>query len=341
MTRIRFCFLTVMAVVPLAGCQADRLGIAELSGGNAALVGQFVAFDGQSGRGISFAAAARRCAQADVIFFGEEHYNPVCNALEAQLLNALADRHRPIALAMEFFETDTQDAASAYLAGRMDEQAFLKATRQGDKYLLSHRPLIELCKRGHMAVIAANAPRRLTREYRASGLSYDQFRAKLSPADQSLLAAYSHDLEGPYWQRYLEATKDHPMPASAPSSTSAPSSMPAAARSAMPAAAAKKDEHPMKKFYRVQLMWDDTMAESVAKFREQYPDHRVMLVVGGFHVAQDGGTAVKFRERRPSDRVCVVVFRGAKALPTALDAADRHVGDVVFYGLTAAAKPSE
>ncbi len=168
----------------VAGCFGPlRVDLTPRTGGSAALVGQFVAYDGHSGRRLSFEEVVARCRPADAVLFGEEHNDVVCNELEAQLLYALARQPRPVALAMEFFEADTQAALDAYLRGRIAEEPFREQTHQGRAYILSHRPLIELCRLIRVPVIAANAPRKLVRAYRMSGLDYEAFRAGLDAGD--------------------------------------------------------------------------------------------------------------------------------------------------------------
>ena len=193
-----------------AGCALPaRVDLTPLTGGTAALVGQFQAYDGHTGRPLTFAEVARRAARVDVLLFGEEHSDAVCNQLEAQLLHALAGQPRPIALALEFFESDTQAALDAYLVGRLDEPAFREQTRQGRAYVLAHRPLIELCRMAHLPVVAANAPRRLVSAYRKSGLSYEGFRAGVEPADQRWLPATNEYVSGPYEVRFFDLMSGH------------------------------------------------------------------------------------------------------------------------------------
>lgn len=331
------CFAALM----LTGCgPAARVDLVRQAGGNAALFHQYQAYDGHTGRPMTFAGVVQRCADADVIFFGEQHYDMVCNALSAQLLHALMESRRPPALAMEFFESDTQAALDAYLAGRIDEAAFMKQTRQGGKYLLSHRPMIELCRTGHVPVIAANTPRRLLQRYRASRQPFDVFRASLDPEDQRWLPTQSEHLPGPYFERFLEIMKSHP-----PAPTSAPASAPASSQAAESATTtsapnAQPDLHAQIASIRPQLLWDDTMAESVANFRTVYPDRRVMLVVGRFHVASAGGTAEKFRQRRPGDRVVTLVYAGCDSANFALADEERGAGDVIICGLSPPEKPA-
>src|SRR5262245_61977837 len=130
----------VLTCLALAGCAGRAGNLVVETGGSATLFGQFGAFDGRSGSPISFADVVQRCNGADVVFFGEMHSTSVCNQLEAELLHALARQSRPVALSMEFFETDTQAALDAYLAGRIDEAAFIAQTRQNSDYWLAHRP---------------------------------------------------------------------------------------------------------------------------------------------------------------------------------------------------------
>ena len=82
------------------------------------------------------------------------------------------------------------------------------------------------------------------------------------------------------------------------------------------------------------------MAESLANFRATYPERRVMLIVGRFHVEHDGGTLVKFRQRRPQDRTCTVIYSGRPDGHFALDLDDAGGADIVVSGITPPEKPA-
>jgi uncharacterized iron-regulated protein len=327
---VLFALASAALLATTACAPLDRVDLHARTGGNAALFGQFQAFDARSGKRISFGDLVRRCRSADVVFFGERHSDAVCNQLEAQLLHALAGRKRPVALAMEFFEADTQATLDAYLTGRLDEPSFQELARQKRAYWLAHRPLIELCRAAHIPVIAANAPRRLVRGYRKSGLEYDAFRAGLEPREQRWLPTTSEWLEGPYHDRFVEIMRSHPpatQPASAPATqpTTTPTSQSLVTQ---PASA------PSGRGFRSQLLWDDSMAESVSRFRTTFPNRRVMLVVGSFHVSNEGGTLIKFRQRRPRDRVLTIVYAAQSDGAFELTPEDREAADVVIRGIS-------
>lgn len=352
----------------VTGCAGvARLDLVTRTGGNAALFSQFQAYDGHTGRRISFAEVIRRCRTADIVLFGEQHNDTVCNQLEAQLLYALADERRPVALALEFFEVDTQATLDAYLRGRIEESPFRDDTRQGRAYVRSHRPLIELCRAARIPVLAANAPRRLVRAFRKSDLDYETYRAELEPDEQCWLPVQNEYLGGSYEERFTEMMGDHgpaaPPPAmttTKPTPTSQPATAPASAPATAPttapatAPATMDDPEPMQvpvsqpatatapasqpafsveSFYRAQLLWDQAMAETLVNFRDRYYSHRIMLIVGVFHVAHAGGTATKFSWRRPDDHVVTIVYRGTTDNQFTFVEEDRHAGDVVIYGI--------
>lgn len=329
-SRTRKMLLDATILWALSGCAAGGVDGLRQSGGNAALFGQFAAFDGHSGRSISFDDVVTRAGRADVVLFGEEHSDVVCNAIEAQLLAAMARQRRPVCLAMEFFEADTQAALDAYLNSRISESEFRKETRQKRTYPTSHRPMIEYCRAASIPVIAANAPWRLSRTLRKSGKAYDEFFAGLDPADRALLPSKSELLDGPYHDRFVEAMAEHEMPpTSQPTTTSAPA---ASAPASQPTSRPDHAEQVLRA-YRVQSLWDDAMSDAVARHRRCYPNCRVLLVVGAFHIANDGGTWTKLRQRRPADRILTIVFRGASDTPLAFNKEDQEAGDIVIYGI--------
>lgn len=362
----RMCLIATLLLF-CAGCGVQRTtNLSRQTGGSAFLFHQFQCYDGRSGRPISFSELVRKCRSADVVLFGEAHGNAVCNQIEAQLFHALLQTGRPAALAMEFFEADTQAPLDAYLSGRLDEPGFAKQAHRGHTYYGTHRPLIELTRSANVPVLAANAPRRLVHQFRKSGLDYDAFRASVSAEDRQWLPVTYTYIGGDYRSRFAEImgasddeTSSADQPAASPTSRPAqhaadkpkhtptptspgvtvePVTQPggdAAGKSpaSVPPPAAVHSFN-WKEFYRAQLLWDDAMSESIANYRDRYPRRRVMLVVGGFHVEYDGGTAQKLRRRRPGDKVVTVTYRSYPNGQFAFDPDDKGAGDVVVYGLT-------
>ena len=99
-------------------------------------------------------------ANADVLFFGEEHNDSAGHYLENEIFRALHRQYADkIILSMEMFETDGQLVLNEYLAGTIDEARFSRDLRLWNNYK-DYRPMIEYAKQNKIPVIAANPPRR-------------------------------------------------------------------------------------------------------------------------------------------------------------------------------------
>jgi uncharacterized iron-regulated protein len=208
----------------------------------------------------------------------------------------MAGQARPVALALEFFEADTQGALDDYLAGRIDEAEFRQRSGRDERYDASHRPLIELCKEAGIPVIAANAPRPLVTAYRKSKLDYSDYLASLTEEERALLPRSSVPPDDEFKRRFMELMG----PKRGPS------------------------------FYRSMALWNDAMAESIAEFRASHSDHRVLLIVGEFHVAAHLGTMKEFVARRPEDRTKVLSMKIARGEPMAFAEDFRGEADLIL-----------
>ncbi len=253
-------------------------------------------YDGASGRATTLDAFVDDTRGASLIAFGELHSHPVGARVQYELLRKLWTQDPRVALAMEFFETDTQSDLDAYLAGEMDKDTFLKQTRRQPDYGKTHGPLVEWCRLNGVPVIAANAPRRLVREYRRSDEEYGDFLEGLDEADRALLPAETNTLDDAYWEKFAKLM------------------------------GGMKAES----FFKAQALWDDAMAENAAAFIDANPDHRVFLIVGAFHVEQGLGTITKYQMRRPGDQVRTLVMSMGDDPALALEPEDRASGDAVL-----------
>ena len=279
-------FLLGTAAALAAGCRATRSTTTPVAAERA------LALYDTDGKPSSLAAFASRCTDADVIAFGELHEHAVASRLQAELLTALFAQPRPVALAMEFFETDTQPALDAYLAGEIDEPTFVERTARPAAYASSHRPLVEACKAHGARVVAANAPRRLVTEYRKSGLEYAPWRAALSEADRALLPATSIPPHDEHERRFMALMGPKRGPA----------------------------------FFKSMALWNDAMAQSIVDVRTADPRTRVLFIVGAFHVAARLGTVTQISARSPATEFAVLTMRDGGA---AWRESDRGEGDLV------------
>ncbi|RYG10744.1 MAG: hypothetical protein EOO07_21665, partial [Chitinophagaceae bacterium] len=74
-------------------------------------------------------------ANANVLFFGEEHNDSIGHYLEVTLFKKLAVAYgNKVGLTLEMFHTDVQPVIDEYLAGMITEKNFIKEARAWNNY---------------------------------------------------------------------------------------------------------------------------------------------------------------------------------------------------------------
>ncbi|MFK5890395.1 MAG: ChaN family lipoprotein [Flavobacteriaceae bacterium] len=112
-----------------------------------------------TGKKISYKKMLKQLAKADVVFFGEEHNNPIAHWLEYEVTVDLA-KTRQLILGAEMFETDNQQGLNDYLLGKIDAKQFKDTIRFWKNYKTDYKPLVEFAKKNNLKFIATNVPRR-------------------------------------------------------------------------------------------------------------------------------------------------------------------------------------
>lgn len=192
---------------------------------------------------------------ARVIYVGEEHPNPHDHAAEIEVLERAYAADPSVGLGLEMLPRTYQGSLDAYVAGTLDEAGFLKAVAWDKTWGYPwglYKPLLEFCRAHKLPAYALNAPRELAHAVAKNGLD------GLTPAEKAELPEMQ---PGPAQHRELvrEAFAEHPH--------------------------GKFDEALFERFYAAQLVWDETMATTVAAAL-QAPGAPARLVV----VAGEGHT---------------------------------------------------
>ncbi len=120
-------------------------------------------------------------SEADVVFVGEKHDDPLAHRWELCIWSRLAGPDRELAL--EMFETDVQGLLDEYLAGEVTSEEFLEGSRPWGNYIPDYCFLVELAKLKECRVIAANVPRHFASDVARGGweaLAGEEFFRELS-----------------------------------------------------------------------------------------------------------------------------------------------------------------
>ncbi|MFZ4575027.1 MAG: ChaN family lipoprotein [Phycisphaerales bacterium] len=252
------------------------------------------------GNTVTLAQLVDAAAGADVVLLGELHGQADGQAFEASFFRALLERAPRSVAALEFFERDEQVHVDDFLSGVTDEAAFAKASRRDPgNYTPGHRDIILASRDAKRPVIAANAPRRYVRIARKEG--YDRLGA-LSPEQSRLMHMPETMPSGGYEERFIDlmAPKDEK--------------------------GERSNEAGARDMFRSQALWDSTMSDSVASALRDGKGRPVVLVIGLFHVAHDGGTLQLLRAAAPGAKIVTIVMQGSDT-PSEQPRADGPIAD--------------
>lgn len=223
-------------------------------------------------------------AHCDVVFIGETHDDAHGHALEAQLVGELIAAWHGGALSIEMLERDEQKVADQWRAGEIDSLALAQQTKSEswagkNSWVEWYQPVLDAAKLNRGVVIAANAPRKYVRMVSKDGI---KALPPVTSEERALFDTpsvkhpeYREDLRAIMVEMRQEDGKPTPI----------------------------VSDEDLDGFLASQLMWDATMARSVAKAREKF---HVVHMAGCFHIDRSGATVAEFRALRPGDTVATV-----------------------------------
>jgi uncharacterized iron-regulated protein len=205
-------------------------------------------------------------ANADVLFYGEEHNDSIGHLVEHELLKKLEAKFPgKVGLSMEMFETDCQNVLNEYLEGLIREKNFITEARAWPNYK-EYRPLIEFAKANQIPVVAANAPPRYVNMTNRMGLTSLE---KLGKTGKSYLPPLPIDTAtGIYYNKFLDIMGGH------------------ASMGGM-------------QIYQAQNLWDATMGWSIAKFYRAHKGFKILQLNGSFHSEEKLGTTAQLKKYAP------------------------------------------
>ncbi|MBI5234568.1 MAG: ChaN family lipoprotein [Deltaproteobacteria bacterium] len=214
-----------------------------------------------------------------VVYVGESHTNSAHHKVQLDIIKTLSERGQ-IAVGMEMFSRSSQAELDRWLKGELDDKAFFRLWM--DNWGLDYeyyREILEFVRRNNIPLIGLNMSRGEVSDM------IDGHNAKKKAVPQPELDEYD-----PYHRAMIKAVFRDPSHGSASDFDS---------------------------FYRVQLLWEETMAETVAMYLEnpENKDKGMVVLSGGGHVAYGFGIPKRVFRRLKEPYTIV--------LPVSPDAGDK------------------
>lgn len=149
----------------------------------------------QKGKIVKYDKMIKDLADADMVFFGEYHTNPISHWLQLEMAKSFYGiKGNKLYFGAEMFENGNQLVLNEYLAGFYDESKMIpEMTQMWGNYKTDYKPLVEFAKKNNLRFIATNIPRRYASMINKKGI---EVLKELSPE--------AHAMIGPV-EKYFDA----------------------------------------------------------------------------------------------------------------------------------------
>ncbi|SNR70428.1 ChaN family lipoprotein [Hymenobacter mucosus] len=125
-----------------------------------------------TGKPATYDKMLKELAAADVVFFGEQHNDPIAHWLELQLTkDLLRVKQGQLVLGLEMFERDVQPLVDQYTTGELSDKDFEEQSRPWPNYGTDYKPLLHLAKQQKFRVVGTNVPRRFASQVAKGSLT--------------------------------------------------------------------------------------------------------------------------------------------------------------------------
>jgi uncharacterized iron-regulated protein len=245
----------------------------------------------------------QQLVKAKVVYLGETHDSAEDHQAQLKIIREMQRQNRKIAIAMEMFQRPFQSAIDNYLAGKLTEQQLVEQTEYDRRWRFpweSYAPILRFAALNQLPVLALNTPSEVTRKVASQGL--ESLTAEEKKHIPPISEIRTDNAE--YRQLLLEVYQQHQK-------------------------AAQGNSTAFERFLQAQVLWDETMAESIAEFVKANPDYQVVVLAGKGHIIYGYGIPSRVERRLGVGNVKMrsVLLNSSENPPLS---ADRPIADFVW-----------
>jgi uncharacterized iron-regulated protein len=229
-------------------------------------------------------------ADKKIIYVGEVHDVFAHHAVQLDIIKGIFKKNKRVAIGMEMFQKPFQETLDRFIAGTISEKEFLKQTeyfkRWGFDYNL-YKPILDFARKNKLPVLAMNIQREIIEKVSRQGIdSLTKEEAKEIPSGMDFS-------DSSYRERLHKVFKMH------------------------------RDwkNRNFEYFYQSQIIWDETMSQSIDEFLRKNPDYQIVVLAGKGHL--EYGSGIPNRTSRRNKHSYAIVLIDAKV--------ERDIADYVIF----------
>lgn len=223
-----------------------------------------------------------------MVFVGEIHDEEGHHQAQLQVIRALRKAGIDVAVAVEMFRSDDQEALDRWVSGEMPESEFVRIFQDNWSAWPQYREIFLHARREKIPLVGLNIPREITRQVAKNGM------ASLTPKQLGELPKVRCDVDARYKEFIRRSLGGHP-----------------------------HNGAEFLNFCEAQLLWDSVMAQTLLDYRARHPGRTIVVLAGSGHAWKYGIPEQIRRRSTISFRVLVPEVAGrieaANATPDLAD----------------------
>jgi uncharacterized iron-regulated protein len=207
-----------------------------------------IIISGRTGAPVSWEEMQADLETVRIVYVGESHTSAAHHEVQLRVIQALHAQDTRLAVGMEMFDRTYQAVLDDWSAGLLDEDQFLRRTHWYANWRFDfglYRDILQYVKTEHIRLVALNLPASIPSKILVGGIEY------LSPCEKGFLPAEVDTTIAAHRDFVQEIFASHDF----------------------------KGKVRFEDFYLAQCVWEDVMAESIAK--ALFSDRMVVLAGNG------------------------------------------------------------
>lgn len=227
-----------------------------------------------------------RVADKKIIYVGERHDSYEQHIVQLEIIRGIFRKNPNIAIGMEMFQRESQSALDDFIAGYIDEKTFLKQSAYFKNWGLDYnfyKDIIRFARDEKVPLIALNLRREIVSKVASSGID------SLTDDEKKELPASMDMTDYDYKSRLKEVFDKHP---------------------------GSKNRN-FDNFYQSQIIWDETMSQSIDEYLKKNPDRQVIVIAGSGHLIY--GSGIPKRTFRRNQHNYAIILSDTPVVPDIAD----------------------
>jgi uncharacterized iron-regulated protein len=228
------------------------------------------------GQNVSFTQLILETGKADLLLVGESHDNMTHHDLQLSLIRTLWEKKVPLAIALEMFQSDSQQVLDQWTEGKLNEHTFMLAFVQNWSLDWNmYRDIFRFARDNGIPMIAMNVPAAIVRKVAHNGFD------SLTPQEKkNLPVAATCDLNNPhtiFLRKAFQAVPSH-----------------------------VSNQKSFTYFCEAQTLRNGAMAWTLDSYAKKHPGTKIVGLTGIWHAIKKG--IPEQLERNGSKLACTVII---------------------------------